>query len=93
MDDFRYQVGDAVLVRSDLKDNGTDYYMNSGPAANEEAATYCNEMTDYAGKVVHISGYTWSDGYHIEEDGEYYFWTDEMFAGFADNSVKFHSLL
>lgn len=93
MDDFRYQVGDAVKIRSDLKDDGTDYYMQSGPAANEEASTYCNEMVDYAGKVVHISGYTWSDEYRIEEDGECYHWTDEMFAGFADNKVKFCSLL
>ena len=93
MDDFRYQVGDAVLIRSDLKDDGTDYYMQSGPCANEECSTYYNEMVDYAGKVVHISGYTWSDEYYIEEDGECYHWTDEMFTGFADNKVKFRSLL
>lgn len=90
--DFRYEIGDAVVVRSDLND-GTNYYMRSGDGADGVCSTFCDMMPSFAGKVVHISDYTWSDEYRIEEDGELYHWTDEMFVGLAGNGVNFHSLL
>lgn len=73
---YRYDVGDAVVVKRDLK-TGCNYFMESGPSR----CTYNNvvdEMKEFEGKTVHISGYF--DGqYLIEEDDEGWSWTDQMF--------------
>ena len=61
-----------VRVRPDLKRN-TRYYMKSGVESN--VAT--QEMIDMAGMVVHA--YRWGGQYCVEEDGDKYNWTDEMF--------------
>jgi hypothetical protein len=73
---YRYDVGDAVVVRQDLK-MGCNYFMESGPSR----CTYnivVDEMKEFEGKTVHISGHI--DGqYFIEEDNKSYAWTDQMF--------------
>lgn len=65
---MKYQVGDKVLVRSDL----------------EEDKTYGNEivmsdMLSFRGKIVTIKHIDHSDYYQIEEDPDQWYWTDEMF--------------
>lgn len=73
---YRYDVGDAVVVRQDLK-MGCNYFMESGPSR----CTYNNvvyEMEEFKGKTVHIAAY--DDGqYRIVEDDEVFGWTDQMF--------------
>lgn len=73
---YRYDVGDAVVVKRDLK-TGCNYFMESGPSR----CTYNNvvdEMKELEGKTVHIAEHLDSQ-YRIEEDDEGWFWTDQMF--------------
>lgn len=84
--DFRYDIGDAVIVRQNLEHK--DYYMESGPECGNEYAYFSEEMEEWAGKVVHISDYTFDDQYYIEEDGEEYHWTDEMLMPVGFNFVS-----
>lgn len=73
---YRYNKGDAVVVKRDLK-MGCSYFMESGP----NTYTYNNiadGMKEFEGKTVHISGHL--DGqYFIVEDDEVFGWTDGMF--------------
>lgn len=73
---YRYDVGDAVVVKRDLK-MGRNYFMESGPSRY----TYNNvvdEMKEFEGKTVHISAH--DDGqYRIVENDERWSWTDQMF--------------
>ena len=67
---MKYQVGDKVLIRSDL----------------EEGKTYGNEvvMSDmlfFRGKTVTIEHVDYPDCYRIKEDPDQWHWTDEMFIG------------
>lgn len=88
--DYKYKPGDAVRVRFDLKYN-TDYFMWSGPKANTALIAVSN-MVDLAGKIVHISEYSTSGEYRVEEDSERWRWTDEMFEN-STNGISFQSLL
>lgn len=89
--DFRYKVGQAVRVRSDLQDGGKEYFMRSGPLANKttECATW--DMCEFAGKIVHISAHTGLT-YKVKEDPYGWSWSDEMFVG-PVGGVNFTSLL
>lgn len=88
--DYKYKPGDAVRVRADLKYN-TDYYMRSGP--NKDAALIAvSNMVNLAGKIVHITDYSASGQYRVEEDSERWRWTDEMFEG-STRGIIFQSLL
>lgn len=91
--EFRYKPGDKVIVRSDLSADETKYYMKSGPKEENDFAYVCYEMKKFCGQVVHIKEYAYGDRYFIKEDPDHYSWTDEMFVGFDDDSVKFRSLL
>lgn len=88
--DYKYKPGDAVRVRSDLKYN-TNYFMWSGPKPNTALIAVSN-MVDLAGKIVHISEYSASGEYRVEEDSERWRWTDEMFED-STNGISFQSLL
>lgn len=91
--DYKYQPGQAVIVRSDLKNNGTRYYMESGPRSGDANINVFSTMIrDYGRYIVHIAKYTDSGFYKIKEDNEQWFWTDEMFVGPA-MGLKFCSLL
>lgn len=73
---YRYNKGDAVVVKRDLK-MGCNYFVESGPSRCTYN-TVVDEMKEFEGKTVHISGYL--DGqYLIEEDDEGWVWTDQMF--------------
>lgn len=91
--EFRYKLGDKVVVRSDLSVDSTRYYMESGPKEENGFAYVCYDMKKFCGQVVHIEKYAYGDRYFIKEDPNHHSWTDEMFVGFADNNVKFRSLL
>ena len=88
--DYKYKPGDTVSVRADLKYN-TDYYMRSGP--NKDTALIAvSNMVDLAGKIVHISEYSASGQYRVEEDSDRWRWTDEMFED-STSGIIFQSLL
>ena len=89
--DYRYKPGDAVRVRSDLGYDIT-YSMRSGPGENSDSIVAVDHMVDFAGKIVHISKYTYLNDYRIKEDEHLYRWADDMFDGPADG-VSFRSLL
>ena len=73
---YRYDVGDAVVVKRDLRKN-CSYFMMSGPNP-KTYNTVVDGMKEFEGKTVHISGHL--DGqYFIEEDNKSYAWTDQMF--------------
>lgn len=81
---YRYNVGDAVVVRPDLKMK-VIYFMESGP----NPKTYnivVDEMKELEGKTVHIAMHL-DDQYLIEEDGRVYAWTDQMFQSQAEYST------
>lgn len=75
----KYNVGDKVLVRKDLEYDYM-YYMSD----REEFDWTTSEHMRHRGKIVTIA-VSDGDGYAIEEDDEEYNWTDEMFAGVANN--------
>ena len=70
---MRYQVGDRVVVRHDLKE-GKRYYMDDGDSC--DVAT--GEMVEQAGQTVTIRERL-GGKYHIKECRWY--WTDDMFEG------------
>ena len=73
---YRYNVGDAVVVKRDLRKN-CSYFMMSGPNP-KTYNTVVDEMKEFEGKTVHISGHI-AGQYFIEEDNKSYAWTDQMF--------------
>lgn len=90
--EYRYKPEDAVFVRPDLK-RGSDYWMRSGVNENEQCLVAIGDMLNFAGKMVHISGYSRSGSYYIKEDSGRWRWTDEMFVGLAGNECYCESLL
>ena len=74
--EYRYDVGDAVVVKRDLKEN-CNYFMESGPSKYAYNVVV-DEMKEFEGKTVHIAEHLDSQ-YRIEEDDEGWFWTDQMF--------------
>lgn len=93
--EYRYKIGDKVLVRKDLHEALTyssddSYKMRSGPRAGGWASCTKRHLS-FAGTVVTIKSYQ-NGGYHIAEAPDTDFWTDDMFVGLAEG-VKFKSLL
>ena len=67
---MKYQVGDKVLVRSDLEEGkkyGDDVVMS--------------DMLFFRGKIVTIEHVDHPCCYRIKEDPDQWHWTDEMFFG------------
>lgn len=91
--DYKYKIGEAVLVRSDLRNCGTRYYMESGPESGDANIDVTLTMIeDYSGDIVHIARYTSGGFYKIKEDNEEWLWTDEMFMS-PSMGLNFCSLL
>ena len=67
---MRFKVGDTPVIRNDLK-VGLTYGSND----------VTEEMVDFCGVRVTVSSIVGSETkeYTIEEDGDTWFWTDEMF--------------
>lgn len=80
-----YNVGDIVVVRSDLQGD-VRYYSHDRITSNNTTP----EMRKLCGKLVHIA-YVASDGqYRITEDSGGFYWTDGMFEDcipVADNDI------
>lgn len=74
---MKYQIGDMVVIRSDLEENEI-YYMDDRSASN----TVNYKMIAIGGTVHEITG-TYYGQYRIADDNGNWFWTDEMFDGFA----------
>lgn len=82
--EYRYNVGDAVVVKRDLRKN-CSYFMMSGPNP-KTYNTVVDEMKELEGKTVHIAMHC-EGQYFIEEDDKVYAWTDQMFQAQAEYST------
>lgn len=78
---LRYKVGDIVRVKSDIKEGFIS-----------ERCNFASGMEKYRGDYVTIKRITNNrTRYHIEEDGECWYWVDDFFEDahqtFAENNV------
>lgn len=89
--EYRYKIGDAVLVRDDLK-YGAFYDMRSGPYPKANSNIVTLDMSELHGQLVHIKDYS-SNGHYIVEETYDFRWTDAMFSGLANNECCCESLL
>lgn len=89
--DYRYKIGEAVLVRDDLK-YGAFYDMMSGPYSKGNRNIATLDMSELHGQLVHIKAYTSAGQYLVEETSDFR-WTDDMFSGSASNECYCESLL
>lgn len=89
--EYRYKIGDAVLVRDDLK-YGAFYDMRSGPYPKANSNIVTLDMSELRGQLVHIKDYS-SNGHYIVEETYDFRWTDDMFSGLANNECCCESLL
>lgn len=74
---MKYNVGDKVLVRSDLEENkkyGDEVVMS--------------DMLFFRGKIVTIEHINHPNFYQIKEDPDRWYWTDEMFIGKESEEIK-----
>ena len=78
----KYNVGDKVLVRSDLADGG-HYFMEDD---SENGNIVTSEMLELCGTVVTIEGLSGSGQYFIKEGA--YKWTDGMFVGRVNDAEE-----
>ena len=74
---MKYQVGDKVLVRSDLEE---DKIYGDG--------VVMSDMLFFRGKIVTIEHVDHSCCYRIKEDPDQWHWTDEMFVGKESEEIK-----
>lgn len=90
LNQYKYNVGQRVLVKSDLA-MGTKYYMHSGPYANYgwTSPGYAHMMS--AGKIVTIR--ECDRGYRVEEQPDTIMFSDDMFESVVEDGVSFISLL
>ena len=77
--------GDKVVVRDDLRDDCTRYFMND----SDEYTVVVAKMLDFRGMTVTITTAHPDKGYSILEDFGMYRWTDEMFIPpFLEENLK-----
>lgn len=88
--DYRYKIGEAVLVRDDLK-YGNYYDMMSGPYPKNNRNIATLEMSELHGQLVHIENYSACGQYHVKE--AFFQWTDDMFEGTDNDECCCESLL
>ena len=81
--DFKYKVGDKVIVGEDLIKH-RDYYMEK----SDRHDVVTDAMLKFRGKTVTIIRTTTLGEYKISEDGAEWNWTDEMFSGLANEPWK-----
>lgn len=74
---MKYQVGDKVLVRSDLEE---------GKKYGDEVVM--SDMLFFRGKIVTIEHVYHPYGYRIKEDPDQWHWTDEMFDEKESEEIK-----
>ena len=74
---MKYQVGDKVLVRSDLEE---------GKKYGVEVVIF--NMLYLKGKIVTIEHVDHPNCYRIKEDPDQWHWTDEMFVGKESEEIK-----
>lgn len=93
MADYLYQPGQEVVIRPDLSNN-KGYRMLSGPRASNKSDWWgiFPFMKRHAGKVITIDCIT-EDGVYTAKGISGCVWTDEMFAGPANDECYCQSLL
>ena len=74
---MKYQVGDKVLVRSDLEE---------GKIYGDEVVM--SNMLYFKGKIVTIEHVYYPYCYRIKEDPDQWHWTDEMFSEKEPKEIK-----
>lgn len=81
-----YKEGDKVKVKS-LEWYNENKNIDGDVLCFGKKYKFTSLMSSYCDKVVTISSIDIGDGeYFIEEDGEVDLWTDDMFAGYADET-------
>ena len=84
MSEFKYKVGDKVLIKS------LDWY-NENKASDDEIRCYpCwfgKEQSKWCGKVMTIT-HVKDDHYIMSDDDGYFDWTDEMIEGLVERNGK-----
>ena len=85
--DYRYKIGEAVVVRSDLNTQKR-YNMTSGPFKNDDYNYATPEMEAMKGRIVHIKSYCMGE-YEVREISTVC-WTDEMF---EESNLLYHGLM
>lgn len=75
-----YKPGDRVVVRDDLR-----VYTNYAMRGSEQRMTVVEEMLPFRGWEVTIAEVN-HGFYFIEEDNHYYYWSDDMFTGYANDT-------
>ena len=90
LNQYKYNVGQRVLVKSDLA-IGTRYYMHSGPYANNGWISPRHAHMMSSGKVVTIR--ECDRGYRLEEQPNDIMFSDEMFESVVEDGMSFMSLL
>ncbi len=88
--EYRYKIGDAVLVRDDLE-YGAYYDMVSGPYPKNNKNVATLGMSMLHGQLVHIKDY--SKGQYLVKETDNFKWTDNMFSSLVDNECYCESLL
>ena len=73
----KYNIGDKVLVRSDLEE---------GKKYGDEVVMF--DMLYFKGKIVTIEHVDYPNHYRIKEDPDQWHWTDEMFFGKEPEEIK-----
>ena len=80
---FKYKVGERVIVREDLH-KGHFYNMEN----SKEHNCIAEDMLPLRGDIVTIDRIADYGQYKIREDNGVYNWTDEMFSGLANDDWK-----
>ena len=83
MNKTKYQPGDKVRVKSDLK-VGESYYMDDKVSSD----CFMKDMQQFSGKIVTIDFISSWKTYEIKEDDFNYNWTDEMFEDIVPEYVE-----
>lgn len=83
MNKTKYQPGDKVRVKSDLK-VGESYYMDDKVSSD----CFMKDMQRFSGKIVTIDSISSWKTYEIKEDAFNYNWTDEMFEDIVPEYVE-----
>ena len=67
---MEYKVGDKVRIRKNLKVD-----------KSYGGATFVDKMEKHSGRTMTVDSITFNNKYLLKEDGDKWYWTDEMFEG------------
>ena len=95
---MEYNVGDKVRIRPDLREHGVYRPTDCRKRLDEYSGTYVtSSMVRMSGEIVTIAKRFphpyGGEYYHIEEDGNDFYWVDTMFCSISTYAPSFKTLL